>query len=109
MHTELLKIIEATEIGDETYLVGWKGDPYSAKSFGNRFKKWCKKAGLPDNCAIDGLRKAATGRQTKIGCTTHQIMAITGHRTMKEVERYTEEYRRLEAAFEAFEMWENAA
>ena len=27
MHTELLNIIEASETGDETYLVGWKGDP----------------------------------------------------------------------------------
>ena len=66
-------------------------------------------AGLLGNCAIHGLRKAAAGRLAEIGCTTHQIMAITGHKTMKEVERYTEEYRRLEAAFEAFEIWENAA
>ena len=67
------------------------------------------KAGFPDNCAIDGLRKAATWRVAEIGCTTHQFMAITGHKTMNEVERYTEEYCRLEVAFEAFEMWEKAA
>ena len=51
----------------------------------------------------------ADRRLAEIGCTTRQIMAITGHKTMKEVERYTEEYRRLEASFEAFKMWEKAA
>tara|TARA_Y100001970_G_scaffold232807_2_gene289933 strand:- start:4267 stop:4563 length:297 start_codon:yes stop_codon:yes gene_type:complete len=69
-----------------------------ATSFGNRFKKFCKEAGLPDNCTIHGLRKAAAGRLAEIGCTTHQIMAITGHKTMKEVDRYTRAYNRKLAA-----------
>ncbi|WP_082064366.1 tyrosine-type recombinase/integrase [Brevundimonas sp. KM4] len=36
-----------------------------------------------------GLRKAAARRLAESGCTPHQIAAITGHKTLKEVERYT--------------------
>jgi integrase len=48
------------------------------------------KAGLPDHCVLHGLRKAATRRLAEAGCTTLQIMAVTGHKTLAEVERYTE-------------------
>ena len=32
------------------------------------------------------------------GCNAHEIMAVTGHRTLKEVQRYTEAYDRKQAA-----------
>ena len=34
-------------------------------------------------------RKAAARRLAEAGCTVHEIAAITGHTTLKEVERYT--------------------
>jgi integrase len=36
-----------------------------------------------------GLRKAAARRLAEAGCTALQIAAITGHKTLKEVSRYT--------------------
>ena len=36
------------------------------------------------------MRKAAATRLAQAGCSTKQIMAITGHKTMVEVARYTE-------------------
>jgi integrase len=36
-----------------------------------------------------GLRKAAARRLAEAGCTAHQIQSVTGHKTLKEVERYT--------------------
>lgn len=36
-----------------------------------------------------GLRKAALRRLADAGATTHQIMAISGHRTLSEVQHYT--------------------
>jgi integrase len=35
------------------------------------------------------LRKATAARLAEHGATAHEIMAITGHRTLEEVERYT--------------------
>jgi integrase len=36
------------------------------------------------------LRKAAARRLAEAGCSTHEIAAITGHASLKEVARYTE-------------------
>ena len=41
-----------------------------------------------------GLRKATASRLAELGCSTQEIMAITGHTTLKEVERYTAAARR---------------
>lgn len=40
-------------------------------------------------CTSHGLRHLAAGRLAEAGATGHQIMAITGHKSLKEVERYT--------------------
>jgi integrase len=36
-----------------------------------------------------GLRKAAARRLAEAGCSANEIAAITGHTTLKEIERYT--------------------
>jgi len=45
-------------------------------------------AGLPDRCVSHGLRKAAARRLAEAGCTPHEIMTVTGHKTLSEVQRY---------------------
>ena len=39
---------------------------------------------------IHGLRKLAAVRLAEAGCSVHEIAAITGHATLKEISRYTE-------------------
>ncbi|GAN71107.1 hypothetical protein ASY01nite_22160 [Acetobacter syzygii] len=87
---ELLRIIDATPgaMEGETFILNAYGKPYTAESFGNRFRDWCNEAGLP-HCASHGLRKAAAVRLAELGCTAHEIAAVTGHRSLKEVQRYT--------------------
>jgi len=48
-----------------------------------------KRAGLPSRCVAHGLRKAALRRLAEHGSTTKEIAAISGHRTLSEIERYT--------------------
>jgi len=48
-----------------------------------------KEAGLPDRSGPHGLRKAAARRLAEAGCSPHEIAAITGHTSLREVERYT--------------------
>src|SRR5262245_21768537 len=59
-----------------------------------------REAGLPPCCKAHGLRKAAARRLAEAGCSAHEIMAVTGHKTLGEVERYTRaaEQERLNAA-----------
>ncbi|MEP3441215.1 MAG: tyrosine-type recombinase/integrase [Sulfitobacter sp.] len=84
----LQQIIDASPTGDLTLLVTAFNRPFTSNGFGNRFRKWCDEAGLK-NCSVHGLRKAAAARLAELGCTEQEIMAITGHRTSKEVTRYT--------------------
>ena len=46
-------------------------------------------AGLPDYCLAHGLRKAALSRLAEHGATTKEIAAMSGHRSLAEVEHYT--------------------
>lgn len=89
----LQAVIEATPSTGLTFLETAFKRPFTANGFGNRFRAWCDQAGLP-HCSAHGLRKAAAARLAEIGCTEHEIMAITGHQTLKEVVRYTRAARR---------------
>jgi len=89
VHPDLATIIAATPlVGHSTFLVTDYGQPVSAAGFGNKFREWCDQAGL-SHCSAHGLRKATAARLAERGATPHEIMAITGHRTLEEVERYT--------------------
>src|SRR5262249_25173029 len=97
LHLDLAEAIAATPSGHLTFLVTEFGKPFTAKGFGNAFKDWCRQANLP-HCSAHGLRKATAARLAERGATPHEIMAITGHRTLEEVERYTQAARRAQLA-----------
>lgn len=89
VHPDLAAVIAGTSlVGHSTFLVTDYGKPVSANGFGNKFKDWCREAGLP-HCSAHGLRKAAATRLAEAGATAHEIQSITGHQTLEEVERYT--------------------
>ena len=46
-------------------------------------------AGLPPHCTAHGLRKAGLRRAAEHGATTKEIAAMSGHRSLTEIERYT--------------------
>lgn len=71
-----------------SFLVSERGRPFTAKSFGNRMKKWCVEAGLP-HCTTHGLRKAIARRAAEAGIGNQGIKSITMHSDDKEVSTYT--------------------
>lgn len=98
MHPRLVESIAAFNSGQLIYIVTKDGQPYSSRGFGNWFNESAVEAGLEKKmtvqginrgCTAHGLRKAAARRLAEAGCTPHQIAAITGHKSLKEVERYT--------------------
>ena len=88
VHTDLLHIIEATPSGHLNFLVTKFGKPFSAAGFGNWFADRCNEAGIPRCCRAHGLRKAACRRLAEAGASAPEIAAISGHLSLKEVERY---------------------
>jgi integrase len=93
----LREILDATPSGHLTFLTTAFGKPFTPAGFGNWFREQCNAAGLP-HCTFHGLRKAAARRLAEYGCTPHEIAAITGHATLKEVERYTRAVSRKQLA-----------
>jgi integrase len=89
VHTELTAIIAATPVGHLTLLVTQSGKSYGGNDFSEMFRTWCDAAGLPGHCSFHGLRKAACTRLADAGASAHEIAAISGHKTLKEIERYT--------------------
>jgi integrase len=89
LHPELRRIIEATPSQHLTYLVTEYGQPFTAAGFGGWFQARCDEAGLPKQCRAHGLRKAACRRLAEAGCSANVIASISGHTTLREVERYT--------------------
>jgi integrase len=102
---ELMAILnaEAEQTQHLTFLITGSGRPYRPTDFSDQFRQWCREAGLPEGCTVHGLRKAASRRLAEAGCTPHEIAAITGHRTLKEVERYTRAADQVRLAKQAME------
>jgi integrase len=79
-----------------TFLVTANATPFDAQSFGNWFRKACDAIGL-QGFSSHGLRKAGMTRLADAGCSTHEIMSWSGHKTLVEVAHYTKaaDQRRL--------------
>jgi integrase len=89
VHSDLQVVLDATPSEHLTFLVTATGKPYGGNAFSEQFRNWCDAAGLPQRCKPHGLRKAACRRLAEAGCSGNEIMAISGHVTMKELVRYT--------------------
>ena len=89
VHPELAVVLEATPSDHLTFLTTAKGKPFSAAGFTNWFRDMCNEAGLPKGTSAHGLRKAACRRLAEAGCSANVIAAISGHATLREVQRYT--------------------
>jgi integrase/recombinase XerD len=88
LHPELATSIEACPSGHLTFLVTDYGRPYTPAGFGNAMRDWCDQVNL-HHCSAHGLRKSTPTQMAESGATPHELMAITGHRSLDEVERYT--------------------
>lgn len=86
---ELAMTLDAWPRSHMAIITSGRGAQYTVESFGNRMAEAIKEAGLPDHCVFHGLRKAAARRLAEVGCSASQIAAITGHKNLSEVERYT--------------------
>lgn len=100
IHPRLADELAHADRGQDTFLQTSKGQS-STTGFYNRFVQWVREAGLPAGLSPHGLRKAAARRLAEAGCTAHQIAAITGHRTLGEVQRYTKAVDQARLAREA--------
>src|SRR5215467_5815692 len=103
MDQDLVQALTAAARTNLTFLVTERGAPFTAAGFGNWFRDRCNEAGLPQ-CSAHGLRKLAATRMANAGCSTDQIKAITGHKSLSEVARYTKAADQARLARQAMSM-----
>ena len=70
------------------FLLSETGRPFTAEGFGRWFRQQCRRIGLTGS--PPGLRKASCRRMAEAGCSAHEIASISGHATLREVQRYCE-------------------
>jgi integrase len=87
MHPELVLVLTSVPRTNLTFLLNDRGAPFTSSAFGKYFRRQCDATGLPQ-CSAHGLRKAAATRMANAGCTMNQIRAVTGHRSLAQVEPY---------------------
>ena len=89
LHPELKIIMDASPSTNLLFLVSEHGKPYaSGNSFGQRIRRWAQQAGMGGR-SVHGLRKSCCRRLVEAGCMAHEVMSISGHKSLVEVERYT--------------------
>jgi len=103
LHPKLQASIDATPNVNMTFVINAFGKPFTNGGFGKRMRKWCDEAGVPVECSAHGLRRAICRRLVEAGANAFDIMSITGHRDLKEVERYCRDFSRLQRARTAIE------
>jgi integrase/recombinase XerD len=98
LHPRLAESIARAKVSPNmTFLLTEFGKQFTANGFGNKFKDWCRQAGLP-HCSAHGVRKATATALAEAEATPHEIGAVTGHTSLKEVERYTRAANRKKLA-----------
>lgn len=90
MSPELQAACDAMPKRHLTYIVTASGKPRSKYGLGTDFAQWATEAELPARCRLHGLKKAGMRRAAEAQATTHELMALSGHRTLSEVQRYTD-------------------
>ena len=88
IHPALARALQAGPVVGMTHIItDARGKPLRAIT--ELIEAAVKRAGLPARCVAHGLWKAALRRLAEHGSTTKEIAAVSGHRSLSEIERYT--------------------
>lgn len=89
IHPNLHAALKAYPAKGMTLLGDQAGRPISRPALTHLMKTAAAAAGLPARCLPHGLRKSAMRRLAEAGGTVKELQSVSGHGTLKEVERYT--------------------
>ncbi|PVA10187.1 hypothetical protein DC366_11115 [Pelagivirga sediminicola] len=84
---ELRQLIERLPTTDPAFILTSRGKPFTQAGLGNFFQRAASQAGI--EARLHGLRKAFCVYWAEKGASSRTMMAMAGHMTLSEVERYT--------------------
>lgn len=110
LHSDLLTALDAAEKRSPIILTTVSGRPFTSSNFRHHFAKAVKAAGLRDlHLSFHGLRYAAADQLAELGCSLKEIAAITGHKSLSMLARYTRGAEQRLLGDAAIERWEEHA
>jgi integrase len=89
IHPELALALKAYPANGLALVGKANGQPLTTQGLSLLMSRAIDQAGLPGRCVPHGLRKAMLRVLAEEGCTAKEIAAISGHKTLREIERYT--------------------
>jgi integrase len=90
IHSEITRAVRAMPARSLSLFAGKRGGALKrGDSLSMVIRKAVRLAGLPPRCKAHGLRKAIMRRLAEADVSSKSIAAVSGHKTLKEVERYT--------------------
>jgi integrase len=90
IHHELLAAMKAGPSNGLSLIGDKHGRQIARCTLTLLIRKAAAEAGLPPDCLPHGLRKAQMRRLAEAGASAKQIASISGHKTLREIERYTD-------------------
>jgi len=78
-----------TTAASTSILTDRNGIPWKPNNLSYHMDAALERIGLPPKLNVHGLRKLAAANLADVGCSTKEIGAITGHRTLGMIELYT--------------------
>jgi integrase len=89
LHPNLIRSLEACPAKGLTLFGQANGRPMTGNGLSAFVYRAARTAGLSAKCVPHGLRKARMRRLAERGASSKEISSVSGHRTLKEIERYT--------------------
>ncbi len=89
IHHDLQRAMKAYPAKGLTLIGDPNGRPIKRQALSRMMRAAIKEAGLPGRCVSHGLRKANARLLAESDSTEKQIAAVSGHKTLREIERYT--------------------
>lgn len=91
LHRDTIEALDAYDMQHIVIITTAYGKPFTVDGFSQWMRDAITAAGLPLECKPHGLRKAAGRMLAEAGATAKQIMAVLGHATLAEAQRYCDD------------------
>jgi integrase len=89
IHPDLAAAIKAGPSNGLNLIGDEQGRPVKRAALSHLMRAAIRQAGLPPRCVPHGLRKATLRTMAENGASAKQLAAVSGHKTTKELDRYT--------------------
>jgi integrase len=106
-HAASDKVVKLAQRRGDTILLTDTGVQWTAGNLGQQFHSHLNNIpGFPKKRSLHGVRYFAATSLAQAGCTAREIMAVTGHRTLAMVQKYTDSFEQEQGARSAMTKWQ---